>query len=166
MEKKVKALLKSITNIQNNFGWRLWRVGAYIKNDEVNLFVAYHGQGLDENVYNEDYDKIVEFADVYTDDEYSLDEKVSVIVDRITDMEAKNKYYIDYGTGAGNEWVEGTLEDAQKTAAEGVNYTQTDAVILEDDEEVARLAWCGFPPDDDDIEVVADFGDFGYYYWA
>ena len=81
-------------------------------------------------------------------------------------IDVVQRYYIDYGTGAGNEWVEGTLEDAQKTAAESVAYTQTDAVILEDGEEVARLAWCGCRPDDDDIEVVADFGDFGYYYWA
>lgn len=78
----------------------------------------------------------------------------------------EQRYYIDYGTGAGNEWAEGTLDDAKKAAAEGVRYTQTDAVILEDGEEVARLTWCGCQLDDDDIEVIADFGNFGYYYWA
>ena len=81
-------------------------------------------------------------------------------------IDVEQSYYIDYGTGAGNGWVKGTLEDAKKVAAEGVRYTQTDAVILEDGEEVARLAWCGCPPDDEDIEVVADYGDFGYYYWV
>lgn len=75
------------------------------------------------------------------------------------------RYYIDYGTGTGNEWVEGTLDDAKQTAAEGVTYTQTDAVILADGEEVARLVWCGCPPDDD-IDVVVRYGDFGFYYWA
>ena len=78
------------------------------------------------------------------------------------------KYYIDYGTGAGNEWVTGTLEEAKQAAVEGVSYTQTDVVILEDGEEVARLVWCGCPrdPDDDDIEVVVDFGGFGFYAWG
>jgi hypothetical protein len=75
------------------------------------------------------------------------------------------KYYIDYGTGAGNEWVTGTLEDAKKVAAEGVSYTQTDAVILEDGEEVARLFWTGGLPDDD-IDEVVRFGDFGFYSWT
>ena len=75
------------------------------------------------------------------------------------------RYYIDYGTGAGNEWITGTLEEAKQTAAESVTYTQTDAVILEGGEEVARLVWCDFPPDDD-IEVVVDFGGFGFYTWA
>ena len=77
-----------------------------------------------------------------------------------------DKYYIDYGTGAGNEWVIGTLEEAKRVAAEGVSYTRTDAVILEDgEEEVARLVWCDCPPDDDNIEVVVDFGGFGFYTW-
>jgi hypothetical protein len=79
-----------------------------------------------------------------------------------------SKYYIDYGTGAGNEWVTGTLEEAKQAAIEGVSFTQTDVVILEDGEEVARLVWCGCPadPDDDDIEVVVDFGGFGFYTWG
>ena len=76
------------------------------------------------------------------------------------------RYYIDYGTGAGNEWVTGTLEDAKQTAAKNVAYTQTDVVILEGGKEVARLVWCDFPRDDDDIEVVVDFGGFGFYTWG
>lgn len=34
------------------------------------------------------------------------------------------KYYVNYGTGAGNEEVEGTLEDAMRVAEEGLTYTQ------------------------------------------
>ena len=33
------------------------------------------------------------------------------------------KYYIDYGTGAGNEYVEGTLDEAKKVAEDGLSYT-------------------------------------------
>lgn len=84
---------------------------------------------------------------------------------RTIDVKQVDRFYIDYGTGAGNEWVTGTLEEAKQTAAEGVTYTQTDAVILEDGEEVARLVWCGCPPDDD-IDVVVRYGDFGFYTWA
>jgi hypothetical protein len=77
------------------------------------------------------------------------------------------KYYIYYGTGAGNEWVTGTLEEAKQAAVEGVHYTQTDVVILEDgEEEVARLVWYGYPREVDDIEVVIDFGGFGFYAWG
>lgn len=38
-------------------------------------------------------------------------------------------YYIDYGTGAGNEYVDGTLDDAKKVAEDGIAYTQTDVKI-------------------------------------
>jgi len=83
------------------------------------------------------------------------------------DEEQKRKYYIDYGTGVGNEWVTGTLEEAKKTAEEGARYTQTDITILLDGEIVACLAWsdCRIDVDDEDIEVVKDFGDFGFYSW-
>lgn len=30
------------------------------------------------------------------------------------------RYHINYGTGAGNECVDGTLEDAKKAAEEGL----------------------------------------------
>lgn len=43
--------------------WRVWKVGAYIKNSKVYTFATYHGQGLDENIYNETYDSIWEYED-------------------------------------------------------------------------------------------------------
>ena len=81
------------------------------------------------------------------------------------DVEMTEKYYIDYGTGAGNEQITGTLEDAKKAAVEGARYTQTDITILLEGEVVACLAWsdCRIDVDDEDIEVVKDFGDFGFY---
>ena len=73
------------------------------------------------------------------------------------------KYYVDYGTGAGNEWVEGTLEDAMKVAEKGAAYTQMDINIEnEDGVEVARLPWNAVGAGEDDI-VVVEFGSFGFY---
>lgn len=73
------------------------------------------------------------------------------------------KYYINYCTGAGNEYVVGTLEDAKKTAEESLSYTQEDVRIqTEDGEDVAVLKWYGTTPAEDDI-VTARFGDSGFY---
>lgn len=73
------------------------------------------------------------------------------------------KYYIDYGTGAGNEYVEGTLDEAKKVAEVGLSYTQTDVKVqTEDGEDVAILKWYGVQPSEDDI-VTAQFGDYGFY---
>ncbi len=72
-------------------------------------------------------------------------------------------YYINYGTGAGNEFVDGTLEEAKKAAEEGLAYTQEDVKIqTEDGEDVAVLKWYGVQPEEDDI-VTARFGDEGFY---
>lgn len=73
------------------------------------------------------------------------------------------KYYVDFGTGAGNEWVEGMLEDAKRVAEKGTAYTQMD-VKIEDENgaEVARLPWWGVSAGEDDI-VVVDYGAFGFY---
>lgn len=73
------------------------------------------------------------------------------------------KYYIDYGTGAGNEYVEGTLDEAKKVAEDGLSYTQTDVKVqTEDGEDVAILKWYGVQPSEDDV-VTAQFGDYGFY---
>ncbi len=73
------------------------------------------------------------------------------------------KYYIDYGTGAGNEYLEGTLGEAKKVAEDGLSYTQTDVKVwTEDGEDVAILKWYGVQPNEDDV-VAAQFGDYGFY---
>lgn len=77
------------------------------------------------------------------------------------------KYYINYNTGAGNETVEGTLEDAMQKAVEGLEYTQQNVNIYiadsaSDDEPVAILRWYGCTPTEDDV-VTCQFGDFGFY---
>lgn len=73
------------------------------------------------------------------------------------------KYYINYGTGAGNECVDGTLDEAKKAAEEGLTYTQTDVKIqTEEGDDVAVLRWYGVQPEEDDV-VTTKFGDSGFY---
>lgn len=80
-----------------------------------------------------------------------------------------DEYYIMYGTGAGDEVFNGSLEDAMKIAEEGTSYTQNSVAICVKDENeesgyktVAILPWYGVEPSEDD-EVVVQFGDLGYY---
>lgn len=85
------------------------------------------------------------------------------------------KYYIDYNTGAGNEYAE-TLEEAKALADEGACYTQESIHIYEvetdndiDDETsrqpVAIRNWYGVAYDEEEAyeENPICFGDFGYY---
>lgn len=73
------------------------------------------------------------------------------------------KYFINYGTGAGDESVEGALDDARKVAENNLCYTQKDVRIEDENGNiVARLPWWGVVPEEDD-EVVCRFGDSGFY---
>lgn len=83
MEKKVRELLEGIETVQSSLNWRLWQAGAYSKNGEVHLYAAYHGQGLDVNVHNEDYDKIVDFTHIIEDGEHSFNDKLELVVEMI-----------------------------------------------------------------------------------
>lgn len=70
---------------------------------------------------------------------------------------------LNYGTGAGNEYTDGTLEDAKKVAEDGLAYTQEPVKIQsEGGEDLAVLPWWGVVPTEDDI-VTARFGDCGFY---
>ena len=78
------------------------------------------------------------------------------------------KYFINYGTGAGDEYVEGTLAEAKKAADEGAAYTQENIKILEGDNVAAVRRWYGteFDPDDYENGEAADvirFGSFGHF---
>lgn len=90
------------------------------------------------------------------------------------------KYYIDYNTGAGNEYAE-TLEEAKALADEGACYTQQSIHIYEVESEtdndidydyydtprqpVAIRNWYGVAYDEEESyeENPICFGDFGYY---
>lgn len=73
------------------------------------------------------------------------------------------KYYVNYGTGAGNEWVDGTLNEAMKVAEDGLSYTQQSVSIVDEGGNVvANLPWWGVAPGEDDF-VTCRFGDYGFY---
>lgn len=76
------------------------------------------------------------------------------------------KYYIDYNTGTGNEWVEGTLDEAKKTADEGAAYTGCGITITDEDgNNVAGRKWWGVEYDSDEHEDSdpIQFGQAGFY---
>ena len=85
------------------------------------------------------------------------------------------KYYIDYNTGAGNEFFSGTLEDCQAYADENISYTQMSVKIyaVDSDNNVSDEAECvrkwqgiEFNPDnyeDGEDANIIKFGTFGYY---
>lgn len=78
------------------------------------------------------------------------------------------KYYINYNTGAGNAWIDGTLADAKAAADAGAAYTQCDIVIEgEDGNEAARRPWWGVAYDSEETDEaeceIISFGGFGYF---
>jgi hypothetical protein len=75
------------------------------------------------------------------------------------------KYFIDYQTGAGNQSIKGTLEEAIERAIKGARYTQESILIFEAnnlEQPVAVLRWYGVKATIND-DVTVDFGDYGYY---
>ena len=76
------------------------------------------------------------------------------------------RYYIDYGTGAGNEWVSGSLAEAKAVADDGARYTQRD-ICIESDENtvVSTRQWVGrsYEPESDPDTDPIHVGKFGYY---
>lgn len=80
------------------------------------------------------------------------------------------KFYIDYGTGAGNEIIEGTIEDAKREADEGICYTQTDCKIYEGESNdgnliVTRHWWGCEPTDEDEEDDIIKVGGGFYSEW-
>lgn len=74
------------------------------------------------------------------------------------------KYYINYGTGAGNEWVEGTLEEAKQIADRGISYTECSVSIYDENMEfVCKRKWWGCLTGIEECTDPIDFGSFGFY---
>ena len=79
-------------------------------------------------------------------------------------------YYINYQTGAGNEWIEGTLEEAISAAQDGACYTQESIKIYASNEKfeegseelyilceqapVAEWRWWGVPAEEDGENII------------
>lgn len=77
------------------------------------------------------------------------------------------KYYVDYGTGASDFVIEGSLEEAMKAADESIAYTQTSVYIKDYDthKDIAFRRWYGVSPDNnvENNKDIIDFGNFGFY---
>lgn len=81
------------------------------------------------------------------------------------------KFYVDFGTGAGNFYAE-SLEKAMEAADEEAAYTQQDIKIYAVDEngnindtpEMGRRWWeYEYRPEEDSNENPIVFGTFGFY---
>lgn len=68
-------------------GWELYAVGVYSYNGELEGYITWKGQGMDEIVYNRKYDDIVDLTDLCNVDEYDIDDAVDIAVDRIDYLE-------------------------------------------------------------------------------
>lgn len=75
------------------------------------------------------------------------------------------KYFIDYGTGAGNLWmITKDLNNVKQFADESASYTQESILILDESgEEVTRRTRVGCCSGVEDQDNPITFGDFGYY---
>ena len=74
------------------------------------------------------------------------------------------KYFVNFGTGAGNYTSNLSLDELIEEVNEQLSYTQESVKIVEveTDEVAATLTWYGTSPEEDDI-VTAQYGDFGFY---
>lgn len=84
------------------------------------------------------------------------------------------RFYVTYGTGAGDFWFEGDLFDAMKKADSEAAYTCQGIAILSEDltsPAVAVRPWYGYPWTPAELDVGEDlfeedfivFGKFGFY---
>lgn len=74
------------------------------------------------------------------------------------------EYYINYNTGAGNEYYTGTIDEAKAVADAGAAYTQRDIDIYDGDTTVATRHWYGVAPDEEDeARDIIRFGSEGFY---
>lgn|SRR5690625_1360524 len=89
MEKEIRKLFKDAKDVEENVGWEVYEIGAYLKDGEVKNYVGYTGQGIDANVHNKDYDDIVHITDYYKDyvnGNHELDDAVRLAVDLVNEM--------------------------------------------------------------------------------
>ena len=77
-------------------------------------------------------------------------------------------YFINYHTGAGDEWFEGTLDEAKIKADAEAAFTQQNITIEDEDgNTISTRPWCGVSYDEDDLDMWCEdpivFGTFGFY---
>ena len=96
-KEKIRKFVSGVRNTKENMGWCLWQAGAYIKDDEISLYSAYHGQSIDETIYNSTYEELILFTDVIDNEvEYTQKEAINILYEEIQDMiEEYNKDLFD-----------------------------------------------------------------------
>ena len=77
-------------------------------------------------------------------------------------------YFINYHTGAGDEWFEGTLDEAKIQADADAGYTQQEITIEDEDgNTISTRRWCGGSYDVDVLYLWFDdpivLGNLGFY---
>lgn len=84
----------------------------------------------------------------------------------LADMDEETIYTIDFGTGAGNFEVRGTLAEAKRQADAEICYTQQPVKICDQDgKEVSTRHWYGCYADDDEFENPIYVGNGVYDDW-
>ena len=83
---EIKNLLEDARE-EHPCGWELYAVGVYSYNGKLEGYITWKGQGMDEIVYNEKYDDIVDLTDLANTQEYDIDDAVDIAVDRIDYLE-------------------------------------------------------------------------------
>lgn len=82
-------------------------------------------------------------------------------------MNNEKTWCIDFGTGAGNYSIEGTVETAMESADRDAAYTQQSITIKADDGEAYIRRWWSVEYDPSETESteddIIDFGKLGYY---
>lgn len=82
-------------------------------------------------------------------------------------IDTKGIWYINYGTGEGNMWVNGTLKEAMDIADKNACYTQLSfAIYYKGLVLVAERSWNGYEAYSGHFKAQhnpIDFGSFGYY---
>ena len=83
---EIKRLLTDARE-ENCFGWELLEVGVYSYNGELQSYIIWKGQGIDEIVYNNKYNDIMDLTDLCDVNEYELDLAVDIAMERIEDLQ-------------------------------------------------------------------------------
>lgn len=85
-KKEVKRMVDSLK--KENF----WKMGAYVVDGNTYLYANYHGQGMDEVVYNSSYDDhrdLTEFVKDWFSGEQTKANTISYIHEVVNEMEEK-----------------------------------------------------------------------------
>lgn len=88
-KEEIKELLEGVKHMEEVTTWKFYTAGAYILDSEIKLYASYHGQSIDENVYNKLYDDHVcldHIVEDYLKDEFDLDSAIESIYDEVSEM--------------------------------------------------------------------------------